>query len=92
MYRSVKVLKVNYKGNKKIRKVKKMLLINVRPTYDLSVRTEVGRKSTTKCSPLRSLVTGKDYSFLYHSQSLSIRRFKTYSLLYVYMKFSWGSS
>jgi hypothetical protein len=26
-----------------------MLLINIWPTYDLSVRTEVGRKSTTKC-------------------------------------------
>jgi hypothetical protein len=27
----------------------KMPLINTWPTYDLSVRTEVGRKSTTKC-------------------------------------------
>jgi hypothetical protein len=26
-----------------------MLLINIWATYDLSVRTEVGRKSTTKC-------------------------------------------
>jgi hypothetical protein len=41
---------------KKIRNVKKILLITIygrhktRSTYDLSVRTEVGRKTTTKCT------------------------------------------
>jgi hypothetical protein len=31
-----------YKDDKKIRKVKKVLLINIWPTYDLPVRTEAG--------------------------------------------------
>jgi hypothetical protein len=49
-----KFLKINCKDDKKIRKVKKntvnkyMARHTTRSIYDLSVRTEVGRKSTTR--------------------------------------------
>jgi hypothetical protein len=45
---------MNYKYDKKFRKIKKILLINIWPTYDKIdlrpvSRTEVDRNSTTKC-------------------------------------------
>jgi hypothetical protein len=35
------------------------MLISIWPTYDLSVRTEVGRKSTTKCISLFQTILGR---------------------------------
>jgi hypothetical protein len=44
-----------YKDDKKIRKHKKIMLINILPTHDLPVRTEAGRKSTTRCTYLLTI-------------------------------------
>jgi hypothetical protein len=65
-------LKIIYKDDKKIRMLKNTLNkymadIRTRSTYDLSVRTEVGRKSTTKCisyTRFTSINTTKDYIHL----------------------------